>query len=80
MDCLSELSGGMKMSDLNDANSIQQWMDGFMHDTSLFSNIQQQADRNDIKLLHDQLTHNMINYVERITGGTRRKIRTLKMF
>jgi hypothetical protein len=39
IDCLSELGGGMKMTDVCSNNTLQQWIDGFVDDTSLFTNI-----------------------------------------
>jgi hypothetical protein len=36
MDCLQELAGGMEMTNPDDKTKIQQWIDGFVDDTSLF--------------------------------------------
>jgi hypothetical protein len=48
MDCLSALGGGMTMNNVVKHNSIQQWIDGFVDDTSLFTNIIQYTDDNNI--------------------------------
>jgi hypothetical protein len=41
--------------------TIQQWIDGFVDDTSLFVNLlDQDSDPNDIQLLHERLQHDMI--------------------
>jgi hypothetical protein len=56
MDCLQELAGGMKMTNPDDSIQIQQWIDSFLDDTSLFSNLLgSQENTNDIKLLHKSL-------------------------
>jgi hypothetical protein len=34
MDCLKELAGGMKMTNLDNMIMIQQWIDSFVDDTS----------------------------------------------
>jgi hypothetical protein len=39
MNCLSEIGGGMTMQDVEGNNSIQQWIDGFVNDTSYYSQI-----------------------------------------
>jgi hypothetical protein len=55
MDCLKELAGGMWMTNPNDMIMIQQWIDGFMNNTSLFSNlIGTEHNTNDIRLLHQK--------------------------
>jgi hypothetical protein len=56
IDCLSSKAGGMTMIDVIKDNSIQQWIDGFVDDKSLFSNIIQQTDNNNIIQLCKQLT------------------------
>jgi hypothetical protein len=38
MDCLSDLGGGMTMSDVT-PDTIQQWIDRFIDDTLLFINL-----------------------------------------
>jgi hypothetical protein len=73
MDCLSELvSGGMTMNDVRNLNSIKQWIDGFVDDTSLFSNLVNTGfEHNDIKALHQNLTRDMIAWQELLeaSGG-----------
>jgi hypothetical protein len=72
MDCLKELAGGMKMTNPDNMIMIQQWIDGFVDDTSLFSNlIGTDYNPNDIKQLHHQLTHNLIAWKELLeaSGG-----------
>jgi hypothetical protein len=71
MDCLSELGGGMTMSDVMD-ETIQQWIDGFVDNTSLFVNIAPgDQDTNDVKRLHNLLRHDMIMWKELLeaSGG-----------
>jgi hypothetical protein len=60
MDCLSSLGGGMTMLDVTKDNSIQQWIDGFVDDTSPFTNIIQTTNSNNIAKLCNQLTQDMI--------------------
>jgi hypothetical protein len=71
MDCLSEMGGGMTMHDVNRENSIQQWIDGFVDDTSLFTNITTHADNNNIIQLCHQLTQDMTIWNELLesSGG-----------
>jgi hypothetical protein len=38
MDCLKEAADGMTMADVKSINTIEQWIEGFVDDTSLFSN------------------------------------------
>jgi hypothetical protein len=38
MDCLAELGTGMTMADVTTLQTIQQWIEGFVDDTSLFAN------------------------------------------
>jgi hypothetical protein len=59
MDCLSRLGGGMTMIDITKDNSIQQCIVGFVDDTSRFTNIIQQTNKNNIIQLCSQLTHDM---------------------
>jgi hypothetical protein len=82
MDCLAELSGGMKMEDVldpEDLHSIEQWIDGFVNDTSLFANIQNQENKNDIILLHQQLSSNMKMWKE-LLEASEGKLELLKCF
>ena len=39
MDCLSDIGDGMTMIDVIGEQAIRQWIDGFVDDTSLFSNL-----------------------------------------
>jgi hypothetical protein len=71
MDFLAELRGGVVMKAVT-ATMIQQWIDGFVDDTSLFSNLpQDQTNPNDIKLLHEKLQRDMILWRELLeaSGG-----------
>jgi hypothetical protein len=55
MDCLAELGGGVVMKDVT-PTMIQQWIDGFVDDTSLFSNLlRDSGNPNNIHLLHEKL-------------------------
>jgi hypothetical protein len=55
MDCLSKVGGGMILKDVT-PETIQQWIDGFVDDTSLFvSLLDQECDSNDIRLKHERL-------------------------
>jgi Reverse transcriptase (RNA-dependent DNA polymerase) len=70
MDCLSELGGGMVLNDVT-PETIQQWIDGFVDDTSLFVNLlDQECDPNDIKLLHERLQHDMILWKELLESSS----------
>jgi hypothetical protein len=71
MDCLSSTEGGMTMIDVIKENSLQQWIDGFVDDTSLFTNIIQQTDNKNIIQLCNQITKDMIiwNEVLEASGG-----------
>jgi ribonuclease HI len=71
MDCLSALGGGMTMIDVQSEISIQQWIDGFVDDTSLFTNIIQYSDNDNITHLCTQLTHDMTTWNELLeaSGG-----------
>jgi hypothetical protein len=53
MNCLAELAGGMTMADaINQEKNLIQWIDGFVDDTSLFTNIDRFSKNcNDIGLL-----------------------------
>jgi hypothetical protein len=51
MDCLSELGGGMTMVDVSTNNSIQQWIDGFVDDTSLFANLLNKTTTDNVQIL-----------------------------
>jgi hypothetical protein len=71
MDCLSELGSGMTMQDVVQENSIQQWIDGFVDDTSLFTNIVQLTNNNNIIELCNSLTRDMTIWNELLeaSGG-----------
>jgi hypothetical protein len=40
MDCLSEIAGGVKMTDVLNTKTLLEWIAGFVDDTSLLSNSQ----------------------------------------
>ena len=67
MDCLSELAGGMTMKDVIANQSLTEWINGFVDDTSLFCNI----DDNNIDELRQQLHHDMLIWQELLeaSGG-----------
>lgn len=56
MDCLSELAGGMIMTNVNNDLTLLEWINGFVDDTSLFSNIK----GDDLNELRNQLRHDMV--------------------
>jgi hypothetical protein len=60
MDCLSGMGSGMTMMDVDKKNSIQQWINGFVDDTSLFTNIIQNTNNDNIIHLCSQLAKDMI--------------------
>jgi hypothetical protein len=60
------------MTNPNDSITIQQWIDGFVDDTSLFSNlIGTEHNTNDITLLHQKLSQDLIEWKELLeaSGG-----------
>jgi hypothetical protein len=60
MDCLAELGGGLSMRDIY-LTSVSQWIDGFVDDTSLFTNLlNQDCVPNDTNLLQQALRRDMI--------------------
>jgi hypothetical protein len=71
MDCLSALGGGMTLQNVNNDFSIQQWIDGFVDDTSLFANIIHDSDDHNITRLCHQLTRDMTVWNELLeaSGG-----------
>jgi hypothetical protein len=73
MHCLAELAGGMTMADAVDQEkTLIQWIDGFMEDTSLFTNLNSFAKNcNDIVLLTEALKRDLIAWKELLeaTGG-----------
>jgi hypothetical protein len=64
MECLSKLRGGMTMIDVQDNNSLQQWIDGLVDDTSIFTNNIQINHYSDLTDLAEQLTKDIINWKE----------------
>jgi hypothetical protein len=71
MDCLAALGGGMTIHDVDSDISIQQRIDGFVDETSLFTNIIHQTDNNNIIQLCTQLTKDMTIWNELLeaSGG-----------
>jgi hypothetical protein len=76
MDCLSELGNGLTMQDVKGTefslDSLRQWIDGFVDDTSLFTNITRSlGDTNDIKELTNRLRQDMISWKDLLesSGG-----------
>jgi hypothetical protein len=71
MDCLSELGGGMTMLDVHNNNSLKQWIDGFVDDTSLFTNISKVTNNSDLLQITTQLKEDMIIWKELLeaSGG-----------
>jgi FtsZ-binding cell division protein ZapB len=57
MDCLAELAGGMTMLDAKKNNmTLKQWINGFIDDKSLFTNIDRNGQNcNNIKRLTQAL-------------------------
>jgi hypothetical protein len=71
MDCPSELGGGLTMQDVT-LKHIQQWIDGFVDDTSLFTNITRNGGNpNDVNNLHEKLRLDMLIWKDllEISGG-----------
>jgi hypothetical protein len=61
MDCLYILGNGMTIKDVMGKRTLRQLIDGFVDDTSLFTNlITTFVESNDIKELTSRLQHNMI--------------------
>jgi hypothetical protein len=60
MDCLSDLGGGMTMIDVCSNNALQQWIDGFVDDTSLFTNLLNKTSTDNVPLLCKYLQNDMI--------------------
>ena len=71
MDCLAEIGGDMTMTDMIDEKIIQQWIDGFVDDTSLFSNINPGTVDDTISNLQKKLKHDMMKWKELLeaSGG-----------
>ena len=45
MDCFKDVATGMEMANINDTIKIKHWIDGFVDDTSIFTN--QDSNNND---------------------------------
>jgi hypothetical protein len=72
MDCLSTMGHGMTLYDVFGKRTLRQLIDGFVDDTSLFTDlIKTFLDRNDIALLKSRLQHDMIAWKELLeaSGG-----------
>lgn len=72
MDCLSKLGFGMTLNDVIGKRTLRQLIEGFVDDTSLFTNLLRTSiDRNDIELLTTRLQHDMIAWKELLeaSGG-----------
>lgn len=72
MDCLTAISNGMTMLDVVHGKTIKQWIDGFVDDTSLFSNLTPGAYDDDTLLqLQTNLSHDMMKWKELLeaSGG-----------
>jgi hypothetical protein len=72
MDCLAHMAGGMTLKDVFGKCMIQQWIDGFVDDTSLFANLLRAiCNSNDIHSITQQLRADMIAWKELLeaSGG-----------
>jgi hypothetical protein len=71
LDCLSDLGGDMTLQNVNNGFSIQQWIDGFVDDTSLFTNIIHDSDNHNTTRLCHPLTLDMTIWNELLeaSGG-----------
>jgi hypothetical protein len=76
MDCLSKLGNGLTMQDVMGTEfsleSLRQWIDGFVDNTSLFTNITRSfGDTNDIRELTNRLRQDMIAWKDllKTSGG-----------
>jgi hypothetical protein len=76
MDCLSELGNGFTMQDVKGTDfspaSLRQWIDGFVDDTSLFTNITRSfGNTNDIQELTKRFRDDMIAWKDLLetSGG-----------
>jgi Reverse transcriptase (RNA-dependent DNA polymerase) len=72
MDCLSKIGHGMTLTDVTGTRTLRQLIDGFVDDTSLFTNfLKTVIDLNDIELLTRRLQHDMIAWKELLeaSGG-----------
>jgi hypothetical protein len=65
MDCLAQLGQGMTMQEILGDRTLQQWIDGFVDDTSLFTNLLGLiGDPNDVRLLTEKLRQDMLFWKE----------------
>jgi hypothetical protein len=65
MDCLYTLGNGMTVKDVLGKRTLRQLIDGFVDDTSLFTNLLNTIiESNDIKELTSRLQHDMIAWKE----------------
>jgi hypothetical protein len=72
MDCLFQLGHGMTIKDVFGKQTLKQLIDGFVDDTSLFTNLLNTIiESNDIKELTSRLRHDMIAWKELLeaSGG-----------
>lgn len=72
MDCLGQLGNGMTMTDVMGKRTLRQLIDGFVDDTSLFTNLLKSfIDSNDIETLTSRLRHDMVAWKELLeaSGG-----------
>jgi hypothetical protein len=72
MNCLAQIAGGMTLKDVFGKYTIQQWIDGFVDDTSLFANLLRAVgDSNDTHSITLQLRADMIAWKELLeaSGG-----------
>jgi hypothetical protein len=70
MDCLSTIGHGMTIHDIFRKKTLRQIIEGFVDDTSLFSNlIKTFLDRNDIELLTSRLQHDMLAWKELLASS-----------
>jgi hypothetical protein len=80
MDCLKQLGNGMTMKDVKGKRTLRQLIEGFVDDTSLFTNLLQSfLDCNDIEQLTTRLCHDMVARKELLeaSGG---KLESKKFF
>jgi hypothetical protein len=65
IDCLKQLGNGMTMNDVMGKRMLRQLIEGFVNDTSLFSNLLQSfLDCNNIEQLTSRLSHDMVAWKE----------------
>jgi hypothetical protein len=65
MDCLAQLGQGMTMKEILGNQTLRQWIDGFVDDTSLFTNILGiLGDTKDVCLLTEKIRQDMLFWKE----------------